>query len=404
MRSFTIIAIIIAAFLSACAPEKKKEPAHVPGHETTIDSSLASILGRTDQRIVANAETIRAESGTRIFSLPVQGIVAYDSRAQKGIASRVAGRIEKLHIKYNYQRVSKGQLILEIYSPDLAAAQRELLFVKNNDADGELLQRARQKLLLLGMSEAQIQNLMKTQRVLYSVPVYSNASGYILERDATGFSAPVPAGTGVNNSADDGMGMGNASTPITSSSTSANSANSPVLLREGQYVTAGQTLFTIYDDSRLVAEFSFDSKVAREIKEGQKLLYRVQSNTDEFYSGSIGLIQPVFREGNNFTIAHVYITNGGLQPGQLLTANIPVSYNGNWLPTSAVVELGNRSVVFRKEGKVFIPTEVSTIARLDGRVLIDKDISDWHVAENAAFLVDSESFIQIDDSRKTSSQ
>lgn len=366
---------------------------------TGIDSGLAQIAKPVNEQVIANISTIKPESGTRIFSMQVQGAITYDTRSQTSISSRVTGRIERLFIKYNYQPVHKGQLIMEIYSPDLAAAQRELLFIYQTDRQNNMLQKAKQRLLLLGMQEAQIRGVLRTGKILYRVPVYSNASGYILEKTAVAAnissSAPTPSAT--PSSGGDGMsGMGAASSSSNRViSTPATGENSPVLLREGQYVGAGQTLFTIYNNNSLVAEFSFDPSLASQIKKGQKLVFHKTANPEAVYTGSIGLIQPTFRAGSNFTVARVYLKDSRFQIGQLLTANIPVVNRGWWVPQNAVLVLGSQSIVFKKENSVFTPKTVQTKMNAEGMVLIDDDVSGWEIASNAAFLVDSESFIKL---------
>jgi len=135
-----------------------------------------------NEQVVSGISTITPDSGRQAFSVPVQGIVTYDIRHQESISSRVAGRIEKMYIRYNYQPVRKGQLIMEIYSPDLAAAQRELIYISSSDDNALLLQRATQRLNLLGMQAAQINQVIKTGKPLYRVPVYSSVDGYIVEK------------------------------------------------------------------------------------------------------------------------------------------------------------------------------------------------------------------------------
>lgn len=376
---------------------------HVPGTETYIDSTLAHLVKPVNEQVVANISTIKPESGTRIFSMQVQGSITYDTRSQTSISSRVGGRVERLLIKYNYQPVRKGQLIMEIYSPELAAAQRELLLIYQTDRNNDMLQKAKQRLLLLGMQEAQIQQVLKTGRISYRVPVYSKTSGYILEKSAATANAtsaatmPSPSaasGGGDGMSDMGGMSTGGSASPGTGSSPAA-PANTPILLREGQYVSAGQTLFTIYNDKSLVAEFSFDPSLAAQIKKGQKLVFQKTSDPETVYTGSIGLIQPTFRAGSNFTLARVYLSDARFQIGQLVTANIPVLNRGWWVPQRAVLDLGSQSLVFKKENGVFIPKPVQTKMNAEGMVLIEGDVSGWEIASNAAFLVDSESFIKL---------
>jgi hypothetical protein len=368
-------------------------------NELQLDSSLLPLLKPVNEQVVSSMPTITPESGRRIFSMPVQGIVTYDTRSQESISSRVAGRIERMYIKYNYQPVRKGQLIMEIYSPDLAAAQRELIFISRNDNNTPLLQKARQRLSLLGMQPVQINQVLKTGKPLYRVPVYSSVSGYIVEKKvaaiAASSGATMPSSLAASSDGMSGMGVGGASAANTA--TQQQTINpTPVLIREGQYVGAGETVFTIYKDNSLVAEFSFAPELASAVKRGQKLVFHTVANPNDVNTGSIGLIEPVQKNGEPFTVARVYLYNSDLKPGQLLAANIPVVKTGaNWLPQNAVLQLGTKAVVFKKENGVFIPKQVQTGIKVNGMVEIIDSIGGWQVAKNASFLVDSESFIRL---------
>ncbi|WP_346320906.1 efflux RND transporter periplasmic adaptor subunit [Chitinophaga sp. YIM B06452] len=355
------------------------------------DSSIAMLTKPVNARIVATIPAISAESGARTFAAGVNGIVTYDTRNQTSISSRVGGRIERLLVKYNYQPVRKGEMIMEVYSPELAAAQRELLFIAKSG--GEMLSAAKQRLLLLGMQNAQVERVLKTGEILYRVPVFSPGNGYILEKPVGGNATPAPSMPAATPAAGDGMnGMSGAAAAIPAP---AAPAATPVLLREGQYVSAGQSLFTIYQDKALVAEFAFPPALAARLIHGQKLHFHPTSDESMVQSGNIGLIEPVFRNGMNFTIARVYLPDNKLRAGQLLSANVPLTYTeGWWLPKKAVSRLGNSSVVFRKEHDAYVPVAVRTGAEADGMIQVLTDISAWKVASNVSYLVDSESFIK----------
>ncbi len=365
-------------------------------HGGSVDSNLLPLLKPVNAQVVASMPTIEVESGTRIFSIPVQGIITYDTRKQESIASRVAGRIERMYVKYNFQPVSKGQLVMEIYSPDLAAAQRELIYLSTLGNEKTMLERAKQRLSLLGMQPAQISQVLRTGKPLYRMPVYSPASGYIVERNPGGSSGGNPVS--VTSSSSGGMnGMSGSSASSPSSATQQPQVNpSPVLIREGQYVGSGETMFTIYQANNMVAEFSLDPSLATEVKRGQKIVYHTMADPKNVQAGAIGLVEPTQRNGQYFTIARMYLSNTNLQPGQLITANIPVVKIGaSWLPANAVLQLGQQSVVFKKEGAVFIPTKIKTGIRLNGLVEVLDRIAGWQIAKNANFLVDSESFIRL---------
>lgn len=376
-------------------------PKNTSSNYEGVDSNLTNLLKPVNEQIIASISTIKPEGGTRIFSMQVQGAITYDTKRQTSIASRVSGRIERLLIKYNYQPIRKGQLIMEIYSPDLAAAQRELLYIYQTDRNDNMLQRAKQKLQLLGMQPTQIQQVLRTKKVIYRVPVYSNTSGYILEKSVSGTassSASMPAAASALSGGDGMGGMGSGS--ISSSASLATRAtattnNSPVLVREGQYVNAGETIFTIYNNTSLVAEFAFTPSLAAQIKRGQKLVFHKTADPETVYTGTIGLIQPTFRAGSNFTLARVYLQDSRFQIGQLVTANIPILNRGWWVPQNAVLVLGNISVVFKKENDVFVPKPVETKITANGMVLIADSVRNWDIASNASYLVDSESFVRI---------
>ncbi|MDF2191335.1 efflux RND transporter periplasmic adaptor subunit [Paraflavitalea sp. CAU 1676] len=370
--------------------------------ELVVDSSVALLTKPTNERVIASIPAIKAETGTRISSVEVSGRITYDTRNQTSLASRVSGRIEKLLVKYNFQPVMKGQLIMEIYSPDLAAAQRELIFVANNSP--EMLAGAKQRLILLGLPANQVEQVIKTGKISYRVPVYSNANGYILEQSAIP-TTPAAAGAstmGQPAAAASGMeGMGGGSPASNSNVLLPVTTPTPVMIREGQYVNAGQMIFTIYQATNLVAEFAFLPSLATELKKGQKLLFYPAGNKNAIQSARIGLIEPVFRNGQNFLIGRVYLNKNNFQVGQLLTGIIPVVYSGNWwLPKKSVWRLGTQSVVFRKDNGLYSPTEIQTGIESEGFIQVITEIAGWQVASNAAYLVDSESFIKVNGKAK----
>lgn len=128
--------------------------------ELVVDGSIAQLVKPVNVQVLATIPVIAPESGARIYSSEANGVITYDTRNQTSISSRIGGRIERLLVKYNYQPVKMGQLIMEVYSPDLAAAQRELIYVARNSP--EMLDGAKQRLQLLGMQPGQIAQVLKT--------------------------------------------------------------------------------------------------------------------------------------------------------------------------------------------------------------------------------------------------
>jgi Cu(I)/Ag(I) efflux system membrane fusion protein len=238
----------------------------------------------------------------------------------------------------------------------------------------------------------QINKVLRTGQVAYRIPVYSNAEGFILEQSATTAALSPPQSAGA--AAADGMG-GMATGSAAPGATLPIAQNTPVMIREGQYLNAGQQVFTIYRTGDLIATFSFNPELAAQINRQEKVLIHPLADSTTSISGKIGMIQPVLNAGENFVIARVYLKQSGLTPGELVSGQFPFFLKDSfWLPQAAVVSLGNESVVFRKVGQVFEPSRVRTGVLQNGERQVFDDISSWQIAANAQYLVDSESFIK----------
>ncbi|WP_341839922.1 efflux RND transporter periplasmic adaptor subunit [Chitinophaga caseinilytica] len=366
-----ILTVLTAVLFAACgaAPVEKKGPS-----AKTRDS----------------LPLLFPQQRTRIVVMEAPGTVRYDSRNRAILPSRVAGRIEKLHVRYNYQPVRKGQLILEIYAPELVAAQRELLSVSNDPAMKEL---ALRKLALMGMPETLAAEVLRTRQVRVTIPLYSNADGYILEESLAAAAAAPSTAAPAPSQGGDAMGNMGAAAPMAASAAPA-PTQSPVMLREGQYVSAGQNLFSIYKTGRMIAEFALPAEVASAVGPGSRVLVSGNGMQGELKSAAINLLEPLYANGEKFSRARVYL-NGNYPAGQLLTAYIPVLFReGSWVPVSAIVKLGKDNVVFRKEGADYRAVPVRIGARAGGLVQLFDEVQ--AIAANAAYIADSEGFIKPD--------
>lgn len=379
-------------FIVGCSSEQR-EPKQATTHNHSLtDSSIHELTKPTNETVIARAKTIQGTKGMKVFPIHITGRVNYDTKDNVSLSSRVPGRLERVFVKYNFQAVQKGQLLLEVYSPELVTAQRELLLLTKS-GEQKLLASAIQKLQYLGMSYDQIQTLIKRKEVSYRVPIYSPSSGYIVEKGATSTIKNTGSSTPALNSED---AMGNMGSPATSRSSSVTpqQVTAPLLLREGQYVGSGQTLFTVYTNHQLLAEFAIPPHWATAIAKGKKILFRSIDEPTHLYQGVIALVQPTVNAGENFAIARVYFKDTKLPVGQLLKGTLAfVEDQGYWLPKTAVVSLGNNNIVFKQEGNAFRPTPVSIGIRTRDEVQVLSDIASWHIARDGAYLIDSEDFI-----------
>jgi Cu(I)/Ag(I) efflux system membrane fusion protein len=119
----------------------------------------------------------------------VVGKVAYDEAGLTDVNLKVSGWITKLLVNQTGQRVSRGQPLFVLYSPDLYAAQQDLLLAGRSSRDAEskraehLTNAARKRLSLLGLSDSQIDKIVTGGEALESITIMSPASGYVIEKD-----------------------------------------------------------------------------------------------------------------------------------------------------------------------------------------------------------------------------
>lgn len=173
-------------------------------------------------------------------------------------------------------------------------------------------------------------------------------------------------------------------------------------IREGMYVDKGQPLFRIVDPSQLWAEFTVYASEAARISEGDPIELSWGPREEQQLQTQVSFIQPFFNEGENFVNVRAYVSGKEtpLRVGQLVEGEITTTTEESlWLPALAVLDLGDRKVVFQQlEPNVFRPQLVQTGARAGDRIQVLEGVSpDDAIAYNAQFMVDSESFVRVEE-------
>jgi Cu(I)/Ag(I) efflux system membrane fusion protein len=369
------------------------------GEKVEITKELSRLIKSPNEVIVASIKTVRGEYKSVPLSVQAQGVVTYDTRNIYTIPARVSGRLENIALKYTFQQVSKGQQIARIYSPELITAQRELLFLLEHDPENtSLIHAAERKLKLLGLSANQISELIRTKEAHNTVTLYSPYSGYLI----TGQQAPSTTSATDSGSQSPGgaMGDGMASASPSPAAPGQNKQNASggSLIREGEYVTAGQTLFAIINNKALRIDLDLPASSGANLAKGSKV--ELSFGEQDTRSGTVDFIQPFFTEGQEFLKVRVYTDRtDDLHIGHLVGAEIRLeTTEGLWVPREAVIALGVRKVVFLKDGEVFQAKTITTGASSDGMIEITSGLaSSDEIAANAHFMVDSESFIKTGD-------
>ncbi|MDO6429969.1 efflux RND transporter periplasmic adaptor subunit [Flavitalea sp. BT771] len=352
---------------------KKEFTTAETGNET---ADLGTLLKPTNTFVFSSVPVTTIRTGKQAIDRDVLGRVDYDTRRIHTISARVSGRIEKLYVKYRFQHVHQGAKIMDIYSPELVTAQQDLLFLLRRDPDNpSLLNAAREKLLLLGMTRQQVEQVTRTGKASYTVSLYSDYSGHIHGAGAMNEVA-------VNTGQPMDVAKGTEELPV----------------KEGMYVTKGQTIFQLFNtDNSWVLLNIFPDDVPL-IKPGMPVTIFPETTRDSF-DARIDFVEPVFRDNSKTLTARVYFDNSTRQipiGSQVKAIVHHSSPQMKWLPRTSVLNLGLSHVVLKKIQGGFSVQAVQTGMLADGLIQVMGGLDGQDsVATDAQFLMDSESFIKV---------
>ncbi len=345
--------------------------------EKVTDVSLNDLLRPSNQYVLSSIPTVHIQQRNEPLEITTYGFITYDTRQVGTVSSNVAGRIEKLYVKHRYQQINKGQKIMDVYSPELLTAQQNLLFLLQHDADNQVMvSAARQKLVLLGMSNSQLDQVIKSGKPVFTVSIFSAYSGHIHE--STPEAMQQQEQTGMKD---------------------VSLITEELQLKEGMYITKGQNLFSIYNPSKAWAVLNIFSGQAGMVKMGDKVRIVPETAPDKDFRATINFMEPFYRPDSKTATARVYFNNPnmGIPIGSQVKAVIFAgARSAKWIPEEAVLTLGLDKVVFIKKDDAFIAhkIEVGMVNNHLIQVLNGLTESD-EVAANAQYLVDSESFIKV---------
>lgn len=390
--------VLILLFATGCKNKPSNEAHHdmnmMEGmnmgnmkHDTNaIDSSLLGVVKSVNEVVISNQETVKPTVKEFGNSITADGYITFDERRNNKVSARFSGRIEKLYVKYDYQYIRKGEVIMEVYSPEIITIEEEYLQNLKNTSDTALIQKTKKKLLLLGISEDEIAKVEKDKKPSNAVSVYSPYEGYImLSSDEVMVNNTTPK--------QDEMSMG---TGMPASMPQSGTSTQPI--KEGSYVNEGQILFMVNDFKEVWAIIAFNPKDETHIKVDMPVTL-TSSLTDEVVNANIGFIEPFYSEGQKFTQARIYLKNAKQQykVNSTVYAEVADRAKGICVPTSAILDLGERQIVWVKTGKnrfearrVFIGQETDDFTEILSGVT-EKD----EIAKDAGYMVDSESLVNV---------
>ncbi len=165
----------------------------IPMSQSAADASTTGATGvHIDPTTVQNMGVRTEEVSKRDLRTEIRtnGSVKVDESRLVVVNARVMGYVEKLRVNTTGQAVRKGQVLLDIYSPDLVSAQGEFLQALRyaqgtgtSTGSQELVESSRRRLLNWGISESEIATLKKEGKARNNLSITSPANGVVLEKN-----------------------------------------------------------------------------------------------------------------------------------------------------------------------------------------------------------------------------
>jgi len=156
----------------------------IPAASASAASAAAPELQLSEHALaMASVETVAVEERPLVRELRAVGRIEYNESSLATITARVAGYAERLFVNFTGVEIRQGDHLAEVYSPELLVAEQELLIALQGGTAGALVDVARTKLRLLGLTEEQITALVERRETTDRVTLFSPISGTVIEKD-----------------------------------------------------------------------------------------------------------------------------------------------------------------------------------------------------------------------------
>ncbi|UCJ09629.1 efflux RND transporter periplasmic adaptor subunit [Chitinophaga pendula] len=266
-----------------------------------------------EQEILANIQVDTVKEKNLGDETVLTGRLVTDEERISAISARISGRIDKLYFRNEGDFVQQGAPLYELYSEELNNAKQEyILALEKKEELGtatidftQLLESARHKLQLWGLSDKQINTLAKERKTSPLTTFYSPVSGYI----------------------------------------------STLATTEGSYIMEGGTLLRIADLSSIWAEAQLYAAQLPQVDLDGMAIVTVQGTTETVASGHIAFVNPELNTGTRLNLLRVKVNNtsGLLRPGTPVYVTLRQQpYKGISLPIDAVLRDSKGAAIWIK--------------------------------------------------------
>ena len=288
------------------------------------------------------------------------GLVTADKGREWMYVPRTDGYVQKLYVTSPGQVVEKGQDLLQVYSPDLATSEQELIKIlesREHSAAGavrdidQLIQSAKRRLRQWNLTDQQIEEIEKSRTSSEFLTLVSPFRGIVED----------------------------------------------VPVDQGERFSTGQKLISVADLSLVWVWADFYQNEIPMINVGQAI--SITFGPDKSYTGVIAVVNPFISQAQRTTKVRIDLPNPDLQfrPGMYVNADLSVDLgDGLTVPVNAVVPTGSRNIVFLDKGNGKLQPRFVQLGSQVGdayQVLSGLKEGDRVVA-SANFLIDAESQVQ----------
>lgn len=253
------------------------------------DASQRTLTLSLAARKLASIETTPVERKFVSIETRMVGKVEYDETRLGVITARMPGRLDRLYVDFTGVSVKKGDHLVYLYSPDLFAAQEELIqalkavessadstYQRYHQTTADSLEAARSKLTLWGLTDEQVEEIETRGTASQHMTIYAPMGGVVIKKHAV----------------------------------------------EGKYVATGDPIYTIADLSRVWVKLdAYESDLGR-LRYGQRVEFVSEAYPGETFHGTIAFIDPVLDTRTRTVKVRVNVTNkdGRLKPGMFVRA------------------------------------------------------------------------------------
>jgi len=329
----------------------------VPKYSDDATSSSDAPAGSIaiDPRVVQNlgVRIAPVEQGSFARTVDTVGVVAADEHRIEAIEVRQPGWVEELNVRAVGDSVRRGQRLAGVYAPDLLATQQEWLIARNS-GDPQLIEAARHRLALFGLSAMQIAHIDKTGQAERRVDYFAPFDGYVMDLGA----------------------------------------------RQGAAVAPGTVLFQLAALDSVWINAEVPETQAAWIKKGDPAKAELPALPGEYFQGQIDFLYPELMPTTRTLKVRIVVKNTGtrLRPGMFAAVHLRGTTQDQVLtvPTEAVIKTGTRSImIVADDGTHFRPALVRVGAEGGGRSeILDGLSAGQNVVASGQFLIDSEASLR----------